>query len=726
MKKDKKKYIKWLVIAAVSIGVIGFIAVRQANQGAPAFSTQDFNTVTLQKTALQNSLSISGQVASDNVVNIYSSLNAYPMQEVFAEVGDRVQKGDILARIDITNLQYDIEQAQNNLENAQKSLRTEMQNNANSVTNAQNSLSSSIISRDRQQLAYEKSLSDLAEAEKNNIEPFDSYTYDNAIIDAKRNLGRKLEDLSDAQSDLTEAIEDFDDYTYQNAITEAKASLDKRKKDLQDAEETLQKQLDSFDAYTYQNAIDNAKLNLDRRKEDLSKAEEEKNDGVYFNSFSYEVAINTAQLNLDSAQRAYNDALAAAAGDVTNPTVIAAQKALEAAQVALDKAYNNLGMAQASFYSNQQPTLDAAESKVKAAQTAVDDAKTAYDKAVTDLARAKDKAVEDAEKVVTSAKTAVNDAQRAYDKALTDLDRAKTDAPKNMQTKVDTAQKAADDAQRTYDKAITDLARAQDDYAENVEKQLENAKRSVADAQKSLEAAKLSVTSAQNSLSQAKAKTLSGEASVSNQQITLNKLMDQLAKSDITATETGTITVVNAVSGMNPNGVLFTLEDTELLYVKANVKEYNLKDIYIGQKVMITTDATDGKLFEGEIIYISSKAVSAAGSTNVEFEIHVSISDPSANIKIGMNAFLEIILESKSDVYVVPLSALITNENGTCIQVLDGAQTTEIPVTVGIKTTTMAEIFGDNLADGLVVVTGTSASPSTQRGGMMFGGANGN
>ena len=113
------------------------------------------------------------------------------------------------------------------------------------------------------------------------------------------------------------------------------------------------------------------------------------------------------------------------------------------------------------------------------------------------------------------------------------------------------------------------------------------------------------------------------------------------------------------------------------------------------------------KIFNGEIIYISPKAVTEAGSTNVEFEIWVKIYDPDEGIKIGMNAFVEIILEKKQNIFVVPLSAIISNEEGNFIQYKSHEEISLLPVEIGIKTTTSAEIFGEDLVDGMIIISGS-------------------
>lgn len=675
---EKIKSIKKPVLAGVVVVVVLLTVLIFRNMGRKSKDAfvPDVSTITLAKTHIQNGLSVSGQVDSSDTINIYSSLNTYPIEEIFVEVGDKVNEGDLLAKIDTTNLEYDIKQAKNNLENAIKSLNTEKQNNQNSIVNAQNSLNSAIVSRDRQQISYEKSLADYQEAEETIFKSFDSYTYDNAINEAKIQLDRKLEELERAEEDHFEAREDFDDYTYQNAITEAQAKLDRALDDLRDARNNLRDQERYFDDYTYENDIRNAKLKLDQEKEELKRLEDLKRS---------EDTISSDQPNLDISQEVYDDPLL----NNGNDDNIVTQEDID----------------------NQK--------------RAVDDAQKAYDRALDNLDRANDRAIEDAEKKLDTARNAVDDAQRAYDRAITDLERAQDTSVETAEDKIETAQKAVEDAQRTYDKAVSDLERAKDDYIKDNEEKLTTTKRNLSDAEKSLEASNLSVSNAENNLEQAKSRVAPSSSSVSNQQITLDKLLDQMEKSQIKATGTGTITSVDAVEGTNPNGVLFVIEDTNMLYVTAKVKEYNLKDLTLGQKSFVTTDATDIEIFDGEIVYISPRAVTEAGSTNVEFEIWVKIMNPNENIKIGMNAFLEIIIDEKQDTYVVPLSAIISNEDGDFIQYQSNEEISLLPIEIGIKTSTSAEIFGEGLVDGMIIISGSYSSSQNETtfpmGGPPFG-----
>lgn len=645
-KRRPRRVIALLVVVVLGLGAVLY-AANAGRSAAP--KVQDADTVSLHKTEITNAISVSGQIDSSNVINIYSSLINYPVKRVLVKVGDKVKKGDVLAEVDVTSLEYDIKQARNDLQNAERTQQTERKNIQNSIANAENALSSAVVAEDRQRLAHEKSLADLKEAEAAMVKPFDPYTYD-------------------------------------QAITEAQATLDKRRTDLLEAKTKLDNETNAFDTYAYDSAIQEAKVLLERKTTELTKAKKDKDSGyIYFDGQSYTVALNAAQAAADLSQRDYDRILAENNNDLIAPAVVAAKGIVNDAMAALARAKNDYNKAQLDFFQSTKSTVDAATAKVTNAQNEWEDAGKAYDKATKDLERARRKAVEDAAKNVNVATIAVQDAERAHATAMTDRQRAEHKA------------------------------------GEDNAKQLTAAKRNVADSEKALEAAKLSVSGARNSLQQAKSGGMSATSSAANQQITLDKLLDQLGQAKIIASGSGTVTAVNAKAGTNPNGTLFTLEDTQLLYVSAKVKEYNLKQLGIGQRVSISTDATNRTVFAGELIYISPRAVSEAGSTNVEFEIWVAIKQPTEQLKIGMNAFLEIVIDRKNDVYVVPLSAIITNEQGTFVRSLAGEQTVDLPVTLGIKTSTSVEIAGEGLEEGVLILNSPDTSPAATDSSLLIG-----
>ncbi|MDR1537507.1 MAG: efflux RND transporter periplasmic adaptor subunit [Clostridiales bacterium] len=682
--KNKSKRIRIIVIAAIAV-LLGSGFIYFQTQRAEAFAmaaAERIQTISLASGDISKTISVSGAVESTNTKNVYSQLS-YTVKEVAVEVGDTVAEGDVLATLDVDNLLSDITQAENNYANALKAVEDEQKTLQNNIVNASTSLESAQLALEKQLLSYQNILKDLQKAKDKVADPFDPYTYENAISDAQHALERRKQELEDAVNDDLDDSSDFDPYSYENAIKEAKISLDRRKTELADAEKALQDEKDdagkNFDDYKLRLAITDAETALDRRKADFDQAEANYyNAWMEYNLSPSEIATS-AWLKVESSEQTMN----------------AAEQAVTDAEKTLERAKTELQRSQDDYFTNNSEAktdaIDALQTKVDAAKKTLEDAQRAYDKSLSDLEKAKSD----------------------FEKSLTDKDKTFSDQKSD---KVKAAEKAVEDADRAYQKAVADMAKAKDKAIEDADDQLEAAVKNEADGAKQVESAKLSVKTSENSLSQAKAKEGTASTNALNSKLALDKLTKQLDDSVILSPVGGVITQTNATVGAPPSGVLFVIENSEVLYATAKVKEYNLSEISLGQKVSITTDAAPDRIYDAYISYLSPKAVSAAGSTNVEFEIRADIINPDQDLKIGINAFLEIYTDFKEDVFTLPLSSIATNERGSFVYALKNEktmETEEIPVTLGLTTSTAAEISGDGLYDGIVLL----ANPTDALGG---------
>ncbi len=115
MKQNKSK--KWLsgliVVATLAVGVWYFTKPVQSAET----TNINLSTTTLKRTTLEDRVSASGIVVSAQSVNVTNSLNAI-ITKVNVQVGDEVQKGDVLATVDTKSLDQDIADARYTYNNA--------------------------------------------------------------------------------------------------------------------------------------------------------------------------------------------------------------------------------------------------------------------------------------------------------------------------------------------------------------------------------------------------------------------------------------------------------------------------------------------------------------------------------------------------------------------------------------------------------------------------------
>ena len=663
MKLQKKSKRLKIIVSCAVVAIVGIaVLIGQINADA-ARQEVPMQTFTLERTDLVRTLSASGVVQSANVQNVFSTQSS-PIREILVSVGDWVEVGDVLAILDMSRLESDIRQASLNLASAELTYSEEIRSNINSVTSAQTSLEASRISLQRQALATSNAERDLMDAMAGLEEPFDTRAHDRMIEDAELNLERRLADYLEAQRSLEDAIYNFDDFAHMNMISDARVILDRRYAALtearQDLEEERNRRNESFDDTALRQAVTDAERNLQRRQDDLRTAQQNQ-------WLIWQPPPGDDGDNGDTPRGPTHLEIQNAGTAVTN-----AQRAVEDARTALSRANSNLQSAR-SDHNTFQSEL-------------------------------RDNAIAAAERVVENAEIAYEDARRTYERANLDLGRARESAIEAAENNLNRVRDVLSDAQRTLERAFADFERAIQDFMEANETRLRNANRVLEDSRAQLRTAQNSVRSAENSLSQITERPETSGINVEMQQLNLERLNQQLNDGYIIATAAGVIAEVNASVGAPPTGILFVIVDVENLFISANVREHTLHEIHLGQKGMVTTVATGDRIYDAEVNFISPRAVSPPGSTSVEFEIRASVHESDMDIRIGMNAFLNVVIESRENVYVVPLTAISTNENGSFVNASYNGHTWEIPVVTGLRTSTHAEILGDGLFEGLEIV----------------------
>ena len=222
-------------------------------------------------------------------------------------------------------------------------------------------------------------------------------------------------------------------------------------------------------------------------------------------------------------------------------------------------------------------------------------------------------------------------------------------------------------------------------------------------------------------------------------------------KCTIIAPISGTITAMTAEVGNSAGGSmggtgpsagasssLFTIEDTNQLEIKSSIPEYDAVLIRVGMQVAITSDAIDGAEWVGSVRSLSTKATDDSGN----FTVVVSVTSPVGELAIGMSTKINIITESKNNVFAVPYDAVTTNAAGETVvyEYIGGAagradnpdaenESTrrEIKVATGMETDYYIEISSDELHEGMVILTdpegrNVTAEESGGMGGFPMGG----
>ena len=222
------------------------------------------------------------------------------------------------------------------------------------------------------------------------------------------------------------------------------------------------------------------------------------------------------------------------------------------------------------------------------------------------------------------------------------------------------------------------------------------------------------VAAMQDSLKNAE---LSAKSSNITQKGQLQTYEEQLEKGIVTSTVAGTVTSVNVkVGDLYAGNTIATVDGVDEFIIEAEIDEYDIPDIAEGMKALIKTDATKDEELEGRVTYVAISSTANAlptsttsvVSTNAKYKIKIALNQQNERLRLGMNAKISIILESKENIWTVPYDTIQEREDGTnYIEVLkEGSEneTEELNIQVGIEGTYYVEIISSELKSGMKVV----------------------
>ena len=182
----------------------------------------------------------------------------------------------------------------------------------------------------------------------------------------------------------------------------------------------------------------------------------------------------------------------------------------------------------------------------------------------------------------------------------------------------------------------------------------------------------------------------------------------QLDEATIHAPFGGVVASVDADEGDSvlATMTIINLIDLTSMELEVEVDEIDVAEVKPGQRAIIEVDALPALQLEGEVASISLLSKEIGGL--VIYEVTIGFDVPQGyNLKIGMSAIADIILEERSNVLLVPNRAITQD----VVKVMVDEEIEERLVVLGISDGFDTEIVG-GLNEGDVVVIETKVKPS--------------
>ena len=644
-----------LAAVVVVLAVLAAAFLPRLGAGGGENTVSPLDVMTLSSTDLRRTVSATGTVESAQSVLVYST-QSYAVQEVLVEVGDYVEAGQLMAKLDDGVILDQIESqeaalsasnsassaaiaaAEHNYEQYKAALDAGLNS---SILNAESSVSNAYDNYVSAYNTYERYRADLTAGNNSAILSAENTleSAENAYLSAQKTYDRYAESLDEGEN---------------STILAQESALEGAERSLSAAEDAYDSAQDAYDDARAQ--AEEAQTSYEKAQARVSQAERELDEA------KEKVAILTEQVNT---------------GEATKDQLDAAVVEQNTAQQTFDQAKNEETQASLTL-TLRQAARDSAQSQASAAERTLEEAEAAYDTA-----------------------------QTQYRAALNSAD----DALEDYADAVDTAYEAYLDAQVTLENTQADAQETLADYADR----LNTAYAAYESAQAGLEstenAAQNQLQSYQDSLNSAYA-----NASTSTGEVSLRQLRADLEGTEITAPAAGTVTAVYAEVGSSGAGLLFVIEDVDNLVVATSVKDYDVASVSTGMAVAIQSDSTGDEVYDGEVTSIAPTAAkNAAGETDtsgdISFATDVAVTSQDTGLRIGMSVELDFVLDEALNALSVPYDAVYENDQGqTCLLVLEEGEDgelllTELPVTTGLETDLDIAVEGDGLTEGVQVVT---------------------
>lgn len=166
----------------------------------------------------------------------------------------------------------------------------------------------------------------------------------------------------------------------------------------------------------------------------------------------------------------------------------------------------------------------------------------------------------------------------------------------------------------------------------------------------------------------------------------------------------GTVTKAYPKVGdqVSPGTKGFRIDDLSALFVKVDISEVDINRVAVGQRADLFFDAVSGKTYSGEVTEVAKVGVDLG--QGVEFEVKLKILDPDANVRPGMTAAVNIIVNEIKDVLVVPNRAIRMFEGKRYIHLLSEGELKEVEIGIGASSDTFSEIISGDIEIGSIVV----------------------
>ena len=225
-----------------------------------------------------------------------------------------------------------------------------------------------------------------------------------------------------------------------------------------------------------------------------------------------------------------------------------------------------------------------------------------------------------------------------------------------------------------------------------------------------IDEAQLLLERVEQSLDKAKEKSKSRvwslPLSVKMVELQLDQAQAELDKTIITASFDGVVAAVYIKEGQQLSAMTYanpaiSLIDPSEIKMNGVIDEIDVPKVKLGQEAIVILDALPDKEVKGRITFISPESTTEMGV--VFYKTTITLENPDEELKDGMSATAEIIIEQHNDVLLIPNRAIQGSWENPFVEVVTDEQIEKRQISIGLSDGIYTEVLS-GLEEGEEVI----------------------
>lgn len=270
----RKIKIVMIFVCVICLVTLGFLVINKFNAKQVITTNAEgyVRTITLSKSSLDETVSATGNIESQDTSSVSTNLE-YAVKEIYVQVGDTVEEGDIICKLDTSEIEKKIEKAKETQSTSKETLQTNYDNAVNAKETAWTSFSTQRDLVSSLNSIYQNALSafQVAESSVNTQQ-----SLFNSADSTLQSMGLQLNSAESsclASGHLSDCSDDTSTTEY-TAYQSAKQNYDNAKNNYDTAKQNLENAKTNSNYQNLYTAMTTAKNNLDSANAQLTKYQE--------------------------------------------------------------------------------------------------------------------------------------------------------------------------------------------------------------------------------------------------------------------------------------------------------------------------------------------------------------------------------------------------------------------------------------------------------------------